>query len=87
MATVVGDGVAEAAVLRWTGALSVCGTVYRFQGKRILCMRVLTMSSGCTISVAIEPAESPATVSTRAGEMPAFLASMRRAAWKRDGPQ
>jgi len=38
-----------------------------------LCMRVLTMSSGCTIKVAMVPAESPATVSTRAGERPASL--------------
>lgn len=41
-----------------------------------LCMRVLTMSSGWTIRVAMEPAESPATVSTRAGERPASLVSV-----------
>lgn len=41
-----------------------------------LCMRVLTMSSGCTIRVAMEPAESPAAVSTRAGERPASLVSV-----------
>ena len=39
-------------------------------------MRVLTMSSGWTIRVAMEPAESPATVSTRAGERPACLGSV-----------
>ena len=35
-------------------------------------MRVLTMSSGCTVKVAIEPAVSPATVSTSADESPSW---------------
>ena len=39
-------------------------------------MRVLTMSSGCTARVAMVPAERPATVSTSAGERPAFLVSV-----------
>ena len=39
-------------------------------------MRVLTMSSGWTIRVAMEPADSPATVSTRAGERPASLVAV-----------
>lgn len=39
----------------------------------LLCMRVLTISRGCTMRVAIEPAERPAMVSMRAGERPACL--------------
>ena len=41
-------------------------------------MRVLTMSSGCTARVAMEPAESPATVSTSAREGPASLVSVMK---------
>jgi hypothetical protein len=40
------------------------------EGKNSLCIRVLTMSKGCTTSVAIVPALSPAIDSTRAGERP-----------------
>ena len=45
-------------------------------GYAVLCIRVLTISSGWTVSVAIEPAARPAMVSTRAGEMPACLTSV-----------
>jgi len=39
-------------------------------------MRVLTMSSGCTINVAMDPAESPANISTSAGVDPPCLDSV-----------
>lgn len=45
-------------------------------GWSLLCILVLTMSNGWTVSVAIEPANRPAMVSTRAGERPACLTSV-----------
>jgi hypothetical protein len=47
------------------------------KGTHSLCMRVLTMSSGCTLSVATMPPDSPAMVSTAVGgrERPACLTS------------
>lgn len=42
----------------------------------VLCIRVLTISRGCTIRVAIDPAESPAAISTSAGVGPTCLDSV-----------
>ena len=39
----------------------------------VLCIRVLTISRGWTRSVAMEPADRPAMVSTRAGEKPSWF--------------
>jgi hypothetical protein len=89
--TVVGEAAGEEEeeeeerALRWTGWLGGgwklwlvvrSGYLIRSSWKHAPCMRVLTMSSGCTIRVAMDPAESPATVSTRAGERPASFISV-----------
>ncbi len=73
-----GGGWGEGAAVDWTWntGVSYSGGLQEGRGRDARCMRVLTMSSGWTIRVAMEPAESPATVSTRAGERPACLASV-----------
>jgi hypothetical protein len=70
------------------------GMKWRGEERGVLCMRVLTISRGCTMRVAIVPAERPAMVSTRAGERPASLvfvmgdgsiviaATLSRTAWR-----
>ena len=50
-----------------------------------LCMRVLTMSSGCTTSVATDPAVRPAMDSTWAGERPACWEAIMEDSWALHG--